>query len=259
LDIIVCFYHEIVIKEQLSSRALLCGAFVVQMAEGLFARRSVSLTGSAVMGALAALTTVILPARIQPSFPILPFLKFDPAELFSVLAFLIFGPVPAVVTATVHWLFLTATGTDTPLGPAVKFASVLSTIFGLWLGSLAYGRLGIRRYQNSLVLCFMLAFAIVTRIAILLLVNFFVFTYIGPVIFGIDYLGFSQTTLQGTLHIQFAGPSQVLTAMLLFTSVFNALHAIFSVAVPYIVMTPLSSMVPQLASGHPWISRLSKT
>ena len=231
---------------------------MVQMAEGLFARRSVSLTGSAVMGALAALTTVILPARIEPSFPILPFLKFDPAELLSVLAFLIFGPVPAVITATVHWIFLTATGTDTPLGPAVKFASVLSTLFGLWLGSLAYRRLPIKHYQNSLVLCFMVAFGILTRVLMLLVVNYFVFTYIGPVIFGINYLGFSQATLQGTLNMQFAGPSQVLSAMLLFTSVFNALHAVFSIVVPYVVMTPLSSMVPQLASGHPWISRLSK-
>jgi len=229
------------------------------MTEGLFAKRSVGLTGAAVMGALAALTTVIFPARIQPGFPLLPFLKFDPAELFSVMAFLIFGPVPAVITAIVHWLFLTATGVDTPLGPAVKFASVLSTLFGLWVGSLVYRRLGIQRYQSSMVLGVMLAFAIACRTLILLVVNFFVFTYIGPVIFGIDYLGFSQTYLQGTLHMQFAGPWQVLTVMLFFTSVFNALHAIFSVAVPFVVMTPLSSKVPQLASGHPWISRLSKT
>jgi len=232
---------------------------VVQMTEGLFAKRSVGLTGAAVMGALAALTTVVFPARIQPGFPLLPFLKFDPAELFSVMAFLIFGPVPAVITAIVHWLFLTATGVDTPLGPAVKFASVLSTLFGLWIGGLVYRRLGIERYQNSMVLGLMLLFAIVCRTLILLVVNFFVFTYIGPVIFGIDYLGFSQSYLQGTLHMQFAGPWQVLTVMLFFTSVFNALHAIFSVAVPFVVMTPLSSKVPQLASGHPWISRLSKT
>ena len=128
------------------------------MTESLFARRSVSLTGAAVMGALAALTTVILPARIQPSFPILPFLKFDPAELFSVLAFLIFGPIPALVTATVHWMFLTATGTDTPLGPAVKFASVLSTLFGLWLGSITYRRLAVNYNRTSLALGTMLAF-----------------------------------------------------------------------------------------------------
>jgi len=229
------------------------------MTEGLFAKRSVGLTGAAVMGAMAALTTVILPAQIQPSFPILPFLKFDPAEIFSVLAFLILGPVPAIITATVHWLFLTATGVGAPLGPAVKFAAVLSTLFGLWLGTLVYRRLPIRQYRSSVVLCLMLAFATVARILILLIVNFFVFTYIGPVIFGIDYLGFSQATLQGTLHMQFAGPWQVLTVMLLFTSVFNGLHAVFSVALPYVVMTPLYSKVPQLASGHPWISRLSKT
>jgi len=218
----------------------------------------VSLTGAAVMGALAALTTVILPARIQPSFPILPFLKFDPAELFSVLAFFIFGPIPALVTATVHWIFLTATGTDTPLGPAVKFASVLSTLLGLWLGSMIYRRLAVKRNQVSFAIGTMLAFAILARVLILVVINYFVFTYIGPVIFGINYLGFSQQTLQGTLHIQFAGPWQVLTAMLLFTSVFNAMHAVFSVAVPYVVFTSLYSKVPQIASGHPWISNLSK-
>ena len=217
-----------------------------------------SLTGAAVMGALAALTTVILPARIQPSFPILPFLKFDPAELFSVLAFFIFGPIPALVTATVHWIFLTATGTDTPLGPAVKFASVLSTLLGLWLGSMIYRRLAVKHNRVSFALGTMLAFAIVARVLILVVINYFVFTYIGPVIFGINYLGFSQQTLQGTLGMQFAGPWQVLTAMLLFTSVFNALHAVFSVAVPYVVFTSLYSKVPQIASGHPWISNLSK-
>ena len=232
---------------------------MVRMAESLFARRSVSLTGAAVMGALAALTTVILPARIQPSFPILPFLRFDPDELFSVLAFLIFGPIPALVTATVHWIFLTATGLDTPLGPAVKFASVLSTLLGLWLGSLTYQRLAVRHARISFALGTMLTFAILARVLILLVINYFVFTYVGPVIFGIDYLGFSQQTLQGTLHMQFAGPWQVLTAMLFFTSIFNALHAVFSVAVPYAVFTSLYSKVPQIASGHPWISRLSKT
>jgi riboflavin transporter len=218
----------------------------------------VSLTGAAVMGALAALITVILPARIQPSFPILPFLKFDPAELFSVLAFLIFGPVPALVTATVHWMFLTATGIDTPLGPAVKFAAVLSTLFGLWLGSITYRRLAMKHNRISFALGTMLAFAILTRVSTLLVINYFVFTYVGPVIFGIDYLGFSQQTLQGTLHMQFAGPWQILTAMLLFTSIYNALHAVFSIVVPYAVFTSLYSKVPQIASGHPWISNLSK-
>jgi riboflavin transporter FmnP len=228
------------------------------MAEGLFARRSVGLAGAAVMGGFAALSTVIFPPGIQPSFPLLSFLKFDPAELFSVIAFLVFGPIPALVTATVHWIFLTATGTDTPLGPAVKFAAVLSTLIGLWLGGKTYQRLAVNHGRLSYALGLMLGFAILARVMILLAVNYFVFTYIGPVIFGIDYLGFSQQTLQATLHMQFASPSQVLSTMLFFTSIFNGLHAIFSVAVPFVVLMPLNSRVPQIASGHPWISRLHK-
>src|SRR3989304_10390502 len=114
------------------------------MAEGLFARKSVSLTGAAVFGGLAALTTVIIPARIHPFFPIMPFLRFDPAEIFSVLAFLIFGPVSAAIAATVHWIFLslTSTGSTGPLGPAVKFASVLSMLFVLWLRRKIYQHVG---------------------------------------------------------------------------------------------------------------------
>jgi len=225
----------------------------------LFARRSVSLTGAAVFGSLAALSTVIIPARIQPAFPIMPFLRFDPAEVFSVLAFLIFGPISAIIAATVHWIFLslTSTGSTGPLGPAVKFASVLSTLLGLWLGSIVYQRvIGSHRHMSA-ALSTMLSFAVATRIGLLLVVNYFVFTYIGPVIFNIQYIEFSQRTLQATLGLQFVSPSAVVMAMLLYTSIFNGLHAAFSVVVPYLIFTPLSLKIPEIASGHPWISRFT--
>lgn len=216
-----------------------------------------SLTGAAVFGSLAALSTVVISDRIQPSFPIMPFLRFDPAELFSVLAFLIFGPIAALIAATVHWIFLTATATIFPLGPPAKFAAVLSTLFGLWLGSVTYRRLAGKFRHMSVALASMLGCAVLTRVGLLLVVNYFVFTYIGPVIFGIDYLGFSQYTLQATLGLQFAGPWQVLMAMLLYTSIFNGLHAAFSVIVPYVIFRPLSLKIPEIASGHPWISRFT--
>ncbi len=217
------------------------------------------LTGAAVFGSLAALSTVIIPARIQPSFPLLPFLRFDPAELFSVFAFLVFGPIPALIAATFHWIFLTATGTSGPLGPAVKFVAVISTILGLLMGSKIYGRLNKRFWHSSTALGSMLAFAILARIGILLVVNFFVFSYIGPVIFGIDYLGFSKQTLQATLGLKFAGPWEVLWAMLFYTSIYNGLHTVFSVTIPYMIFTPMSLKVPQIASGDPWISRLTRS
>jgi riboflavin transporter FmnP len=229
------------------------------LAESLFSRRSVSLTGAAVFGSLAALSTVIVPARIQPAFPIMPFLRFDPAEAFSVLALLIFGPISAIITATVHWIFLslTSTGSTGPLGPAVKFASVSSTLVGLWVGSIVYERvIGAYRHM-SVALVTMLGFAIAARVGLLLIVNYFVFTYIGPVIFNIQYIEFSQKTLQATLGLQFASPWAVLMAMLLYTSIFNGLHAVFSVIVPYLIFTPLSLKVPEIASGHPWVSRFT--
>ncbi len=229
---------------------------MVSLAEALFARRSVSLTGGAVFGGLAALSTVVVPANIQPFFPILPFLRFDPAELFSVLAFLIFGPVAAVIAATSHWIFLTATGTSGPLGPAAKFASVLSTLFGLWLGGRVYQRIGAKISRMSYALGLMLAFAVLARVCVMFIVNYFIFTYVGPVIFGFDYLGFGQKALQLTLGVEYAG-SWLLMAMLLYTSVFNGLHAAFSVIIPYIIFTPLSLKIPEIASGHPWISRFT--
>ena len=218
-----------------------------------------SLSGAAVFGSLAALSTVIVPARIQPAFPILPFLRFDPAEVLVVLAFLIFGPVSAVIAAIVHWIFLTltATGSTGALGPAVKFVSVLSTLFGLWLGSIVYRRLLGTFRRTWAVLALMLVFAALARVGLLIVVNYWVFTYVGPVIFNIDYIQFSQVTLQATLGVQFATPWNVLMAMLLYTSVFNALHAAFSVAVPYVIFAPLSLKVPEIASGHPWISRFT--
>lgn len=231
-------------------------AFVVSLAQALFARRSVGLTGAAVFGSLAALTTIVLPANIQPAFPLLPFLRFDPAELFSILAFLIFGPVPALITATVHWAILAETGANGILGPTGKYAAVLSTLLGLWLGSVAYRRIAHRTTRTSVALGIMLGFAVLARVGLMLVANYFIFTYIGPVVFGVDYLGFSQQSL-AAVGMQFTSPWEVLWAMLFFTSIFNGLHAAFSVVIPYMIFTPLSLKIPEIASGHPWISRFT--
>jgi len=241
--------------ERLSSCDLLWAAFVVPLQEGLFSRRSVSLTGAAVFGALAAASTLVIPPSAQIPFPPLEFLKFDPAEIFSVLAFMIFGPIPALVTATVHWLFLLITGQNSPLGPTAKFASVLSMLLGMWLGSAIYGRVAVKHRHASLALGSMLGFSALLRVGVMFVVNYFIFTYIGPVVFGINYLGFSAQVL----GMQSAGIWQVLVLMLVLTSAFNAAHVLFSVGLPFIFVTPLSLKIPEIASSHPWISRFNKS
>src|SRR5256885_9863870 len=99
-------------------------------------RPTVVIAGAATFGALAALIPLLAPPVIQPSFPILFYLKFDIAEIADVTAFLIFGPIAGLVTATVHATILTAApGGAGPFGASLKFLSVLSTYGGLILAS----------------------------------------------------------------------------------------------------------------------------
>src|SRR3989441_4978516 len=95
---------------------------------------TVVIAGAATFGALAALISLLAPPVIQPSFPILFYLKFDIAEIVDVTAFLIFGPVAGLITAAVHGTILTAApGGAGPFGASLKFLSVLSTYGGVML------------------------------------------------------------------------------------------------------------------------------
>ena len=103
-----------------------------------------------------------------------------------------------------------------------------------------------------------LIFAVFARVGILVIVNYYVFTYIGPLIFGIDYLGFGQQTLQLTLGLRFVKPWDVLVVMLMYTSIFNALQTVFSLVIPFLIFMSLSVKIPEIASGSPWISKFTK-
>src|SRR2546428_13823903 len=93
---------------------------------------TISLAGAATFGALAYLVGVIVPAAIQPPFPILPYLKFDPAEIMDVSSLLIFGPIVGIVPATFHFLILTSTSPDgNHFGHRLKNLGVLSTYGGI--------------------------------------------------------------------------------------------------------------------------------
>ncbi len=83
---------------------------------------TVVIAGAATFGALAALISLVAPPVIQPSFPILFYLKFDIAEFPDVTALLIFGPVAGLITAVVHVTILTAApGGTGPLGRGRSF------------------------------------------------------------------------------------------------------------------------------------------
>ena len=91
-------------------------------------------------------------------------------------------------------------------------------------------------------LLFRMAEGLFARIAITLFVNYYIFTFMGPVVFGVDYLGFGQKTLQSTLKLRF-GQVDILAAMLVYTSIFNSLRALLAISVPYFIFTPLNTTI----------------
>ena len=81
------------------------------------------------------------------------------------------------------------------------------------------------------------------RIAITLFVNYYIFTFMGPVVFGVDYLGFGRKTLQSTVKLRFFAPNDILASLLVYTSTFYILKALRAISVAYFIFTPLTATI----------------
>lgn len=67
--------------------------------------------------------------HVEAPFPLLPYLKFDAAEIPDALAFYICGPPYGVAAAAIHMVGLLLRGSD-PFGAAMKFLAVASMLAG---------------------------------------------------------------------------------------------------------------------------------
>ncbi|TMI09089.1 hypothetical protein E6H34_01955 [Candidatus Bathyarchaeota archaeon] len=209
---------------------------------------TVVIAGAATFGALAALISLLAPPVIQPSFPILFYLKFDLAEIVDVTAFLIFGPIAGLVTATVHATILTAApGGAGPFGASLKFLSVLSTYGGLILAS----RFG--RHKLLTTGSIMTVMGVLTRVVIMTLVNYLYLIVLAQVVFGVNYSYFAELTLS-EVGINLTGTGFVFFILGL-TAVFNAIHAVFSIVVSLVLVNAILTRAPQLVAGREWIRR----
>jgi riboflavin transporter FmnP len=201
--------------------------------------RTVEVAGAAVFGALAAVASVYL----NFVYPLLGWLRFDLGEIPVIFAFLIFGPRAGLTAAFVQWLTLNFIGTFVPIGPAMKFAAVTSTLLGLWLGiRLLHPLLG--RPNLTRLISLALAVGLVTRVLIMSLASYLLIVYVAPTFFKIDYIQFARRWLT------FTTPEEGLLLILLLTGLFNALHAIISVAPTYSIGRLVKARA--LARG-PWI------
>ena len=155
---------------------------------------------AAMMGALAIALSLL---RVQLPYPVLPYLKFDFAEIPVTLTLFLCGFKYAVVAELVHFLGLLARGSE-PVGASMKLLAVLSMLAGLALplrGLLA-------RFTA----------AAVTRTLAMTAANYVYFYLLFP-----NFLGYALKLAGGV------GP------LFLYTAVFNVLHTVVSVGLSWAV------------------------
>ncbi len=207
---------------------------------------TVSIAGTAVFSALA----LILGAASQAlglNFPIIPYLQFDLGEVAIVLAFFIFGPVPAAASSFVEFLGLMAFGQQIPVGPLLKLFALLSSVAGLWLGSKAASRRS-RAGLGGLVSMGGSVGAL-TRAAVMTLPNFYLIVFL-----------FSIAGIEGFLKAPFASigigltDANALALVLGFTAFFNVLQMAFVVAVSYLVLRVPSVSNVKAGGKAPWFT-----
>ena len=217
-------------------------------------RSTVTLAGGCVFAALAAVLTL---ARAAVQYPPIPYLQIDLAEIPIMISFFLFGPLAAVVTEVIHWLFLNVTGSDAPLGPAIKIVAVLSTLFGFWLGSLAYSRIG--RGGSAVALSMMFAVGTLLRVAVMTVANYVVLLYVGPVFFGANYLAFAKTVLQSALHWEFTSDAAALFWVLVFTALYNVINLLVGAIPAGLIIPPVARSFKHITTFDAWLSRNVRT
>lgn len=215
-------------------------------------KATVTLAGAGVFAALAALLTL---AKAEIPFPLIPYLKIDFSEIPILIAFFLFGPPAAVISTVIQWLFLNVTGSDAPLGPAIKFVAILSTLGGFWLGNELYRRVKGNGIRPNLAVSMMLGSGILWRVLAMTVVNYAVLIYIGPVFFGADYLGFAKFTLERSTGWQFASETLVLSYALLFTAVYNVVNLLVAAIPAGLIVSPITNSFKHITSVEAWLTR----
>jgi len=188
-------------------------------------RLSLKISCSALMGALAVILTL---SGIEIPFPPLPYLKFDLAEIPSILTLGIFDLWSALAVATIHFIALSAFR-GWILGPSMKYIAVISTILGLYIGL----RITRRKFLRGFVIGLFLAFLI--RCLSMSIANYVVLKFISP-----SFFDYGVQCLSHFLGVDLTKGVSAMGLIILFTSIFNILHTILSAFPLYIIIKELS-------------------
>lgn len=206
------------------------------MKQGSFGRLdSVSVAGIAIFGALSVLLTTLSQA-LGLNFPLIPYLQFDFGEIAILLAFFIFGPVPALISSFIEFLTLMAIGQNVPIGPVLKSIAILSSLFGIWVGLALVQR--VKRPTLAKASGVGTLVGIVFRAALMTIPNYYLIVFLISLPATIGFLAAFFKLAGITLTA-----SNGLVVILGFTALFNGLQLLFVSIVSYLLIK-----LPQLQS-----------
>lgn len=209
----------------------------------------VSLAGMAVFGALAVILTTISQS-LGLNFPLIPYLQFDLGEIAILLAFFIFGPVPAVVSAFIEFATLMVIGQNVAyFGPELKLIAILSSLLGIWLGTRLVGRMHSSSVGRAVGVGSF--FGMVFRALAMTLPNYLLIV----VLFGLDgpygIIGYVAAPFKAIGIV--ITDANALLFILSLTAVFNVLQLLFVSAVSYFVLRLPQVQATRAAGRRPWI------
>ena len=190
---------------------------------------SVSLAGMAIFGAMAVVLTIISQALVL-DFPVVPYLQFDLGEIAILLAFFIFGPIPALVASLIEFGTLMSIGNNVAaFGPELKLMAILSSLLGVWMGTLIISRMEKGSVGSAIVLGGVLGMLL--RAAVMTVPNYILIVFLYGIPGIVGFISGAFRLIGVTLT-----DANALLLVLLMTAIFNVLQLGFATAVTYLVM-----------------------
>lgn len=208
-------------------------------------RPSVEVIGASIFAAFAVIITVI---RLEIPFPILPYLKFDFAEIPVTVCFLIFGPL-AGVSATLVYGVVLSLRTPYIIGPVMKVLAVLSMMLGFYIGGLLCKRL--KPSGKYMAIGVIVATGLVFRVLIMSFLNLLLLLVIAP-----GYVNFVASLFE-KIGIYYSSMVEVVLLTLLLTGLFNAVHVLLSILPSLGIASTAISRISDL-QGKTWLEKISE-
>ncbi|MEN3047640.1 MAG: ECF transporter S component [Candidatus Caldarchaeales archaeon] len=191
------------------------------------------------LGVISAAMAVL---PLSFSYPPIPYLRFDLAEVPAFVAALGFGPSAGLLASTIYFFGLLVIGQFSPLGPLMKFLAVISTMGGIW----AVFHFTRRNPPLAMKLTGWTA-GCLARVAVMSATN-----YLVLVVFFPDFLRFSVSTLSAFTGTPLNPDDHGIALVLLYTAVFNALHTALSIGASLAVIDAIRRSGALGARWRPW-------